>query len=101
MRKILIRKNKDKKYVAAITTIELVLILVILIALLLIFKEQLISLITTSFEKVTSESSGISHAVRKRRNYCIFKFIIYFVTFIYLWNSRVCCDSRIKKSQQN
>ena len=58
MRKLLIRKNKDKKYVAAITTIELVLILVILIALLLIFKEQLISLITTIFEKVTSESSG-------------------------------------------
>lgn len=27
MRKLLIRKNKDKKYVAAITTIELVLIL--------------------------------------------------------------------------
>lgn len=58
MRKLLVRKNKDKKYVAAITTIELVLILV-LIALLLIFKEQLISLITTIFEKVTSESSGI------------------------------------------
>lgn len=58
MRKLLIRKNKDKKYVAAITTIELVLI-VVLIALLLIFKEQLISLITTIFEKVTSESSGI------------------------------------------
>lgn len=58
MRKLLVRKNKDKKYVAAITTIELVLIL-ILIALLLIFKEQLISLITTIFEKVTSESSGI------------------------------------------
>ena len=56
---LLIRKNKDKKYVAAITTIELVLILVILIALLLIFKEKLISLITTIFEKVTSESSGI------------------------------------------
>ena len=55
----MIRKNKDKKKVAAITTIELVLILVILIALLLIFKEQLISLITTIFEKVTSESSGI------------------------------------------
>ena len=28
MRKLLIRKNKDKKYVVAITTIELVLILV-------------------------------------------------------------------------
>lgn len=59
MRKMLWMKNKDKKYVAAITTIELVLILVILIALLLIFKEQLISLINTIFEKVTSESSGI------------------------------------------
>ena len=34
-------------------------VIVILIALLLIFKEQLISLITTIFEKVTSESSGI------------------------------------------
>ena len=33
MRKLLIRKNKDKKYVAAITTIELVLILVILLSL--------------------------------------------------------------------
>ena len=33
--------------------------MVILIALLLIFKEQLISLITMIFEKVTSESSGI------------------------------------------
>lgn len=40
MRKLLVRKNKVKKYVAAITTIELVLILVILIALLLIFKES-------------------------------------------------------------
>ena len=59
MRKIRLWKNREKKYVAAITTIELVLILVILIALLLIFKEQLISLITTIFEKVTSESSGI------------------------------------------
>lgn len=28
MRKLLVRKNKDKKYVAVITTIELVLILV-------------------------------------------------------------------------
>ena len=33
--------------------------MVVLIALLLIFKAQLISLITTIFEKVTSESSGI------------------------------------------
>ena len=33
MRKLLVRKNKDKKYVAAITTIELVLILYLSIAL--------------------------------------------------------------------
>lgn len=33
MRKLLIRKNKDKKYVAAITTIELVLIIYLSIAL--------------------------------------------------------------------
>ena len=31
MRKLLVRKNKDKKYVAAITTIELVLILALYI----------------------------------------------------------------------
>lgn len=47
------------KYVSGVTVIEMVLILVILIALLVIFKEQLIDLINTIFEKVTSESSGI------------------------------------------
>lgn len=33
--------------------------LVIIIALLVIFKEQLIDLLNTIFEKITSESSGI------------------------------------------
>ena len=47
-----------KEYVSGITVIELVLILVI-IALLVIFKEQLIDLLNTIFEKITSESSGI------------------------------------------
>lgn len=46
-------------YVSGITVIELVLILVIIIALLLIFKAQLINLINTIFDKITSESSGI------------------------------------------
>lgn len=45
--------------VSGITVIELVLILVIIIALLLIFKTQLIDLINTIFDKITSESSGI------------------------------------------
>lgn len=48
-----------RKYVSGITVIELVLILVILIALLIIFKEKLIELINTIFKKITTESSGI------------------------------------------
>ncbi len=47
------------RYVSGITVIELVLILVIVIALLLIFKNQLIDLINTIFDKIVSESSGI------------------------------------------
>ena len=50
---------RDRKYVSGVTVIEMVLILVILIALLVIFKEQLTDLINTIFEKVTTESSGI------------------------------------------
>lgn len=52
--KRIIRKN-----VSGITVIELVLILVIVIALLLIFKNQLIDLINTIFDKIVRESSGI------------------------------------------
>lgn len=47
------------RYLSGITVIELVLILVIVIALLLIFKNQLIDLINTIFDKIVSESSGI------------------------------------------
>lgn len=49
----------NKRYVSGITVIELVLILVIIIALLLIFKNQLTDLINTIFDKITSESSQI------------------------------------------
>lgn len=48
-----------RRTVSGITVIELVLILVIVIALLLIFKNQLIDLINTIFDKIVSESSGI------------------------------------------
>lgn len=48
-----------RKSLSGITVIELVLILVIVIALLLIFKNQLINLINTIFDKIISESSGI------------------------------------------
>lgn len=51
---VLIRRS-----LSGITVIELVLILVIIIALLLIFKNQLIDLINTIFDKITSESANI------------------------------------------
>lgn len=48
-----------RRSLSGITVIELVLILVIIIALLLIFKNQLIDLINTIFDKITSESANI------------------------------------------
>lgn len=44
---------------SGISTIELLLVLVVLIALVLIFKNQLINLVNTIFDKITSESAGI------------------------------------------
>ena len=41
------------------SVIELLLILVVLIALILIFKEQLTNLVDTIFKKITSESGKI------------------------------------------
>ena len=46
------------RYVSGVTVIELVLILVIIIALLVIFKDNLVKLITDIFEKITSESAN-------------------------------------------
>lgn len=42
-----------------IGVVELILILVVLIALVVIFKSQLTDLVNSIFEKITSESSGI------------------------------------------
>jgi len=42
-----------------IGTIEIVLILVVLIALIVIFRDQLLALISAIFERITSESEGI------------------------------------------
>ncbi|MCI7182108.1 MAG: hypothetical protein MSA26_16400 [Lachnospiraceae bacterium] len=41
------------------TVVELLLILVVLIALVLIFKTQLTELVKTIFDKITRESAGI------------------------------------------
>lgn len=59
--------EKDRNFAVTLTiepvfmrvTREGVKIMVIIIALLVIFKEQLIDLLNTIFEKITSESSGI------------------------------------------
>ena len=42
-----------------IEVVEVILILVVLIGLVIIFKEQLTNLVETIFEKITSESAGI------------------------------------------
>lgn len=44
---------------SGMTVVELLLILVVIIALVLIFKTQLTDLVNTIFDKITSESSGI------------------------------------------
>ena len=47
---------KDDKRIGVV---EVILILVVLIGLVIIFKDQLTSLVNSIFEKITSESSGI------------------------------------------
>lgn len=54
--KKVLRILKDER---GIGVVEVILILVVLIALVLIFKTQLISLVNTIFQKITSESAGI------------------------------------------
>lgn len=44
---------------SGLSVIEMLLILVVIIALVLIFKNQLINLVNVIFEKITSESAGI------------------------------------------
>ena len=57
--------NKIKQFLSfmkeekGIGVVEVILILVVLIALVVIFKAQLISLVGTIFEKITKESAGI------------------------------------------
>lgn len=43
----------------AIGVVEIILILVVLIGLVVIFKEQLVSLVTNILEKITSQSNAI------------------------------------------
>ena len=49
-------QNSEKD---GISTVELILVLVVIIGLVIIFKKQLNELVTKIFEKITNESSGI------------------------------------------
>lgn len=54
--------NSIKKFIAderGIGTVEMILILVVLIALVLIFKEQLTNLVNNIFDKINSQSSKV------------------------------------------
>ena len=55
-------KDKIKKFVEdeqGITTVEIILILVVLIGLVIIFKQQLTSIVNSIFKKITSQSNSI------------------------------------------
>ena len=63
MRRMIQRKFREGiailKDTSGLSVIEMLLILVVIIALILIFKNQLIDLVNTIFDKITSESAGI------------------------------------------
>ena len=63
MRRMIQRKFREGiailKDNSGLSVIEMLLILVVIIALILIFKNQLIYLVNTIFDKITSESAGI------------------------------------------
>ncbi|MBP5249322.1 MAG: hypothetical protein IKS11_03750 [Lachnospiraceae bacterium] len=53
-------KEKKKKFrVSAVGVVEIVLILVVLIALVLIFKDNITSLVTNAFDKINSNAGKI------------------------------------------
>lgn len=49
----------EMKAETGLSVVEMILILVVIIALVLIFKTQLTTLVNDIFEKITSESAGI------------------------------------------
>ena len=63
MRRMIQRKFREGIAIlndnSGLSVIEMLLILVVIIALILIFKNQLIDLVNTIFDKITSESAGI------------------------------------------
>lgn len=52
-------KRKKQKMLKASVMVETILVLVVLIALVVIFKTQLLSIVSSVFEKITNEAAGI------------------------------------------
>lgn len=60
MKKLLyIKRWFYKRQLKGSVMVEMILILVVLIALVVIFKTQLLNLVTNIFEKITNEATGI------------------------------------------
>lgn len=57
--RIRIRAGQTLTEERGISTVELILVLVVIIGLVIIFKSQLTSLVESIFSKITSESAGI------------------------------------------
>ena len=55
----MLRERKKTKTLQGSVMVEAILILVVLIALVVIFKSQLTSLVGTIFEKIVNEATGI------------------------------------------
>ena len=79
-----------------LSVVEMILILVVIIALVLIFKTQLTTLVNDIFEKITSESAGIER--EKRGDHSIFKPDICTDDLICNSNSGKCICSGREKS---
>lgn len=59
MRKVIDFLRKFKKDESAVGVVELILILVVLIGLVVIFRDQLTTIIGTIFERIASDSAAI------------------------------------------
>lgn len=59
MYRINVRVRQTLTEERGISTVELILVLVVIIGLVIIFKSQLTSLVESIFSKITSESAGI------------------------------------------
>lgn len=59
LNRLMIRAGAKLRDKSGVSTVEIVLILVVLIALVIIFRDQLKSLVTSILGKITSQANGV------------------------------------------